>query len=82
MPGGGLHPGLPRTSPTNFYQTELQETLPQLDTLDTQSLSMAIAESPYAAAVDETFGPQLRRLLTLDQRLHTGGKELQARISG
>lgn len=64
-----------------FYQTELQETLPQLDTLDTQSLSMAIAESPYAAAVDETFGPQLRRLLTLDQRLHTGGKELQARIS-
>lgn len=64
-----------------FYQRELQETLPQLDTLDTQSLSMAIAESPYAAAVDETFGPQLRRLLTLDQRLHTGGKELQARIS-
>lgn len=63
-----------------FYQRELQETLPQLDTLDTQSLSMAIAESPYAAAVDETFGPQLRRLLTLDQRLHTGGKELQARI--
>ena len=64
-----------------FYQRELQETLPRLETLDTQSLSMAIAESPYAAAVDGTFGPQLRRLLTLDQRLHTGGKELQARIS-
>ncbi len=64
-----------------FYQRELQETLPQLETLDTQSLSMAIAESPYAAAVDDAFGPQLRRLLTLDQRLHTGGKELQARIS-
>ena len=29
----------------------------------------------------DAFGPQLRRLLTLDQRLHTGGKELQARIS-
>ena len=64
-----------------FYQRELQETLPRLETLDTQSLSMAIAESPYAAAVDGTFGPQLRRLLMLDQRLHTGGKELQARIS-
>ena len=64
-----------------FYQRELQETLPRLETLDTQSLSMAIAESPYAAAVDGTFGPQLRRLLTLDQRLHAGGKELQARIS-
>lgn len=64
-----------------FYQRELQETLPRLETLDTQSLSMAIADSPYAAAVDETFGPQLRRLLTLDQRLHTGGKELLARIS-
>ena len=57
-----------------FYQRELQETLPRLETLDTQSLSMAIADSPYAAAVDEAFGPQLRRLLTLDQRLHTGGK--------
>ena len=64
-----------------FYQRELQETLPRLETLDTQSLSMAIAESPYAAAVDGAFGLQLRRLLTLDQRLHTGGKELQARIS-
>ena len=64
-----------------FYQRELQETLPRLETLDTQSLSMTIADSPYAAAVDEAFGPQLRRLLTLDQRLHTGGKELQARIS-
>lgn len=64
-----------------FYQRELQETMPRLETLDTQSLSMAIAESPYAAAVDEAFGPQLRRLLTLDQRLRTGGKELQARIS-
>ena len=41
-----------------FYQRELQETLPRLETLDTQSLSMAIAESPYAAAVDGTFGPQ------------------------
>lgn len=65
-----------------FYQRELQETLPRLEgSLDSQSLAAAIAESPYAAAVDGTFGPQLRRLLTLDQRLHTGGKELQARIS-
>ena len=39
-----------------FYQRELQETLPRLETLDTQSLSMAIAASPYAAAVDEAFG--------------------------
>ncbi len=64
-----------------FYQTEYQETLPQLETLNSQSLSMAILESPYAPAVDEAFGPQLRRLLKLDHRLHTGGKELQARIS-
>ena len=65
-----------------FYQRELQETLPRLEgSLDSQSLAAAIAESPYATAVDGTFGPQLRRLLTLDQRLHTGGKELQARIS-
>lgn len=63
------------------YQRELQETLPRLETLDTQSLSMAIAESPYAAAVDGTFGPQLRRLLTLDHRIHAGGRDLQARIS-
>lgn len=74
------HPGLPRRH-RRILPAELQETLPRLETLDTQSLSMAIAESPYAAAVDGTFGPQLRRLLTLDQRLHTGGKELQARIS-
>lgn len=40
-----------------FYQRELQETLPRLETLDTQSLSMTIADSPYAAAVDEAFGP-------------------------
>lgn len=64
-----------------FYQRELQETLPRLETLDTQSLSMAIAESPYAAAVDGTFGPQLRRLLTLDHQIHAGGRDLQARIS-
>ena len=64
-----------------FYQRELQETLPRLETLDTQSLSMAIAESPHAAAVDGTFGPQLRRLLTLDHRIHAGGRDLQARIS-
>ena len=64
-----------------FYQTEFQETLPRLETLDSQSLAQAIVESPYAQAVDEAFGPQLRRLLALDHRLHTGGKELQARIS-
>lgn len=65
-----------------FYQTELQETLPRLEgSLDSQSLAAAIAESPYAPALDQAFGPQLRRLLMLDQRLHTGGKELQARIS-
>lgn len=65
-----------------FYQTELQETLPRLEgSLDSQSLAAAIAESPYAPAVDETFGPQLRRLLTLDHQIHAGGKDLQARIS-
>ncbi len=65
-----------------FYQTELQETLPRLEgSLDSQSLAAAIAESPYAPALDRAFGPQLRRLLALDHRLHTGGKELQARIS-
>ena len=56
-----------------FYQRELQETLPRLETLDTQSLSMAIAESPYAAAVDEAFGPQLRRLLYAASGLWPGG---------
>ena len=45
-----------------FYQKEYQETLPRLEMLDGQSLAAAIAESPYAAAVDEAFGPQLRRL--------------------
>lgn len=64
-----------------FYQQEMQETLPRLETLDSQSLAMAIAESPFAPAVDAAFGPQLRVLLTLDHRLHAGGKELQARIA-
>ena len=35
-----------------FYQTEFQETLPRLETLDSQSLAQAIVESPYAQAVD------------------------------
>ena len=53
-----------------FYQTEFQETLPRLEgSLDSQSLAQAIVESPYAQAVDEAFGPQLRRLLTLDKPL-------------
>ena len=64
-----------------FYQREMEETLPRLEMLDSQSLAAAIAESPFAPAVDAAFGPQLRRLLTLDHRLHAGGKELQARIS-
>lgn len=64
-----------------FYQKEYQETLPRLETLDSQSLATAIAESPFAPAVDEAFGPQLRALLTLEHRLRTGGKELQARIA-
>ena len=64
-----------------FYQKEYQETLPRLETLDSQSLGLAIAESPYAPAVDATFGPQLRRLQVLDHRLHAQGKELQARIA-
>ena len=65
-----------------FYQTELQETLPRLEgSLDSQSLAAAIAESPYAPALDRAFGPQLRRLLTLDHRIHAGGRDLQARIS-
>lgn len=64
-----------------FYQREMQETLPQLEMLDSQSLAMAIAESPFAPAVDEAFGPRLRELLTLDHRLHAEGKELQAKIA-
>ena len=64
-----------------FYQKEYQETLPRLELLDSQSLATAIAESPHAAAVDAAFGPQLRALLTLEHRLRTGGKELQARIA-
>lgn len=65
-----------------FYQTELQETLPRLEgSLDSQSLAAAIAESPYAPALDRAFGPQLRRLLTLDHQIHAGGRDLQARIS-
>lgn len=65
-----------------FYQTELQETLPRLEgSLDSQSLAAAIAESPCAPALDRAFGPQLRRLLTLDHRIHAGGRDLQARIS-
>lgn len=65
-----------------FYQTELQDTLPRLEgSLDSQSLAAAIAESPYAPALDRAFGPQLRRLLTLDHRIHAGGRDLQARIS-
>ena len=65
-----------------FYQTELQDTLPRLEgSLDSQSLAAAIAESPYATALDQAFGPQLRRLLTLDHQIHAGGRDLQARIS-
>lgn len=65
-----------------FYQRELQETLPRLEgSLDSQSLAAAIAESPYAPALDRAFGPQLRRLLTLDHQIHAGGRDLQARIS-
>ena len=64
-----------------FYQREMQETLPQLEMLDSQSLAMAVAESPFAPAVDEAFGPRLRELLTLDHRIHAEGKELQARIA-
>ena len=65
-----------------FYQRELQETLPRLEgSLDSQSLAAAIAESPCAPALDRAFGPQLRRLLTLDHRIHAGGRDLQARIS-
>ena len=64
-----------------FYQNEYQETLPRLETLDSQALAMAIVESPYATAVDEAFGPQLRCLLELDNRLRARGKDLQARIS-
>ena len=39
-----------------FYQTEFAETLPRLETLDSQSLALAISESPYASAVDEAYG--------------------------
>lgn len=65
-----------------FYQRELQDTLPRLEgSLDSQSLAAAIAESPCAPALDQAFGPQLRRLLTLDHQIHAGGRDLQARIS-
>lgn len=46
-----------------FYQTEFAETLPRLETLDSQSLALAISESPYASAVDEAYGPRLLELL-------------------
>ena len=39
-----------------FYQTEFAETLPRLETPDSQSLALAISESPYASAVDEAYG--------------------------
>lgn len=39
-----------------FYQTEFAGTLPRLETLDSQSLALAISESPYASAVDEAYG--------------------------
>ena len=39
-----------------FYQTEFARTLPRLETLDSQSLALAISESPYASAVDEAYG--------------------------
>lgn len=64
-----------------FYQTEFAETLPRLETLDSQSLALAISESPYASAVDEAYGPRLLELLRLDHRLGAEGKELQAEIS-
>ena len=46
-----------------FYQTEFAETLPRLETLDSQSLALAISESPYASAVDEAYGPRFLELL-------------------
>lgn len=46
-----------------FYQTEFAETLPRLETLDSQSLALAISESPYASAVDEAYAPRLLELL-------------------
>lgn len=65
-----------------FYQKELRETLPRLEgCLDCQSLAAAIADSPYAPSLDAAFGPQLRRLLTLEHRLRAEGKEVQERIS-
>lgn len=46
-----------------FYQTEFAETLPRLETLDSQSLALAISQSPYASAVDEAYAPRLLELL-------------------
>ena len=46
-----------------FYQTEFAETLPRLETLDSQSLALAISEIPHASAVDEAYGPRLLELL-------------------
>ncbi len=53
-----------------FYQTEFQETLPRLETLDSQSLSIAILENPYASALDEIFekNPYMQSIYPGDTR--------------
>lgn len=53
-----------------FYQTEFQETLPRLETLDSQSLSIAILENPYASALDEIFekNPYMQSICPGDTR--------------
>lgn len=63
-----------------FYQTELQTTVPKIQMLKTEDLSRAIAESPFADDIDAEYGPHFRELLTLQIRLGETGKEKRARI--
>lgn len=64
-----------------YYQTEFQTVLPQMAALDTESLSQAIVESSFGGEIDAAYGPEFRRLLSLDARLHSKGKEQQARAA-
>lgn len=57
-----------------YYQTEFQTVLPQLSSLDMESLSQAIVESPFSEEIDAAYGPEFRRLLSLDARLHCQGE--------
>lgn len=64
-----------------YYQEEFQTVLPELAALDTETLSTAIANSPYAAEIDAAYGPQFRLLLQKDVRLRAKGKAEQVRLA-